>query len=104
MALLVDALPRFHPFAALCEDGLLLLFSTFAPHRLVAYWVTDGVLNSDKNRLSLPSDHVKRQAIPGLVELRGLEPLTLSMPLRCAPSCATAPHHCLLSEANHRTD
>ena len=27
----------------------------------------------------------------GLVELRGLEPLTLCMPCRCATSCATAP-------------
>src|SRR5450759_4314653 len=29
-----------------------------------------------------------------LVELRGLEPLTPSMPWRCATSCATAPHDC----------
>ena len=27
-----------------------------------------------------------------LVELRGFEPLTPSMPWRCATSCATAPH------------
>ncbi len=30
--------------------------------------------------------------LPLLVELRGLEPLTLCMPCRCATSCATAPN------------
>jgi hypothetical protein len=29
------------------------------------------------------------------VELRGLEPLAFSMPLRRAPNCATAPQICM---------
>ncbi len=40
----------------------------------------------------------RSRAVPGVfvvVELRGLEPLTLCMPCRCATSCATAPSVCL---------
>jgi hypothetical protein len=32
------------------------------------------------------------RAIMKLVELRGLEPLTPSLPVRCATSCAIAPN------------
>jgi hypothetical protein len=47
----------------------------------------------------LPGDAERRSPVSGkpplpcvdLVELRGLEPLTLCMPCRCATSCATAP-------------
>ncbi len=39
--------------------------------------------------------HVGGSNTSTMVELRGLEPLTLCMPCRCATSCATAPcdHH-----------
>ena len=40
-----------------------------------------------------------RPALRARVELRGLEPLTPSMPWRCATSCATAPFGCRPAEA-----
>jgi hypothetical protein len=40
-----------------------------------------------------PSPETKGAPETLLVELRGLEPLTFSMPLRRAPSCATAPRY-----------
>jgi len=38
-----------------------------------------------------------------LVELRGFEPLTPSMPWRCATSCATAPGRCATAPPGHPT-
>lgn len=50
----------------------------------------DGSLAFDVIR-GLLTDFVSVSSKPRRVELRGLEPLTPSMPWRCATSCATAP-------------
>ena len=50
-------------------------------------WAADA----DKARTSTNIDVGKGSSLVRGVELRGLEPLTPSMPWRCATSCATAP-------------
>jgi hypothetical protein len=78
------------PVAARCEDGLLLLFIAFVRGLL-------GPHTAPYPRLlerGIAYESYEHIGDPGRVELRGLEPLTLSMPLRCAPSCATAPSSC----------
>ena len=90
-ALLDGALPRFHRNAALYEDGLLVLFITFtdAP-RPCSLRLSGQHAPLPETRIAYESTRPHRRP-QIVVELRGLEPLTLSMPLRCAPSCATAP-------------
>ena len=68
-------LPGFHRHPALCEGR-----PTTPVHSL--WRIT--------NRISL-------MAIRDLVDLKGLEPLTFSMPLRRAPNCATGPRRNLVS-------
>ena len=122
-----SALAAFPPPAALCEDGLLLLFNTFnrqSGQIAIAYALpgttfslhrrfdtydgaegtrTPDPLNAIEMRSQLRYSPIlivyralfvsKSLAQKGgaLVELRGFEPLTSSVRLMRAPSCATAP-------------
>ncbi len=64
--------------------------ATITPKQAIA-----TILASDPsphNERTLPRDHAGQGSNDSdYVELRGLEPLTLCMPCRCATSCATAP-------------
>ena len=79
----VAAVPARTPLSAALDRSRQLLAATGAeneetdPEGSVSAW-------------SLRTQRVQ-VSNPLLVELRGLEPLTLCMPCRCATSCATAP-------------
>jgi hypothetical protein len=56
-------------------------------------WTGDRDAGSrvDRTDPQTPADGSRMRTVPHRVELRGLEPLTLSLRTRCATSCATAP-------------
>ncbi|GAB3196612.1 hypothetical protein GCM10027062_06310 [Nocardioides hungaricus] len=84
--------------------------------RLANQAFTDGIEISEDERATIrlaepfaalapvpTSTDVRCSSTSSIVELRGLEPLTLCMPCRCATSCATAPNSLLsLRDDNSR--